>query len=120
MQEDDPDPDFRTYCHLFAARRPWRRGCIDELLRDIADEKLAFPSPFGSVTGSDHRPGQQLAHVLDGPLHPPDAASLRPRAYGEPAGRLPPPAPPLERKAEHVLAFAGIAADLICYRRMAR
>ncbi|WP_405512329.1 hypothetical protein [Streptomyces canus] len=41
LVEDDPDPEFRTYCHLFAARRPWRRGCIDELLRDIADEKVA-------------------------------------------------------------------------------
>ncbi|MFC8256947.1 hypothetical protein ACFUNF_04670 [Streptomyces sp. NPDC057291] len=41
LVEDDPDPEFRTYCHLFAARRPWRRGCIDELLRDIADDKVA-------------------------------------------------------------------------------
>ncbi|GAA2893901.1 hypothetical protein GCM10010524_27810 [Streptomyces mexicanus] len=38
--EDDPDPAFRTYCPLFAARRPWQRGCIDELLRDIADDKV--------------------------------------------------------------------------------
>ncbi|WP_394814504.1 DUF3885 domain-containing protein [Streptomyces chisholmiae] len=38
---DDPDPEFRTYCHLFAARRPWRRGCVDPLLRDIADDKVA-------------------------------------------------------------------------------
>ncbi|WP_444546044.1 DUF3885 domain-containing protein, partial [Streptomyces mirabilis] len=41
LVEDDPDPEFRTYCHLFAARRLWRRGCIDELLRDIADDKVA-------------------------------------------------------------------------------
>ncbi|MGW6023404.1 DUF3885 domain-containing protein [Streptomyces sp. NPDC055099] len=38
---DDPDPEFRTYCHLFTTRRPWQRGCIDDLLRDIADEKVA-------------------------------------------------------------------------------
>ncbi|MFF5922714.1 hypothetical protein ACFY8C_30985 [Streptomyces flavochromogenes] len=38
---DDPDPEFRTYCHLFAARRPWRYGCLDELLRDIADDEVA-------------------------------------------------------------------------------
>ncbi|WP_123564046.1 DUF3885 domain-containing protein [Kitasatospora cineracea] len=38
---DDPDPDFRTYCHLFAVRRPWRRGCIDDLLRDVADDRTA-------------------------------------------------------------------------------
>ncbi|MFJ8630785.1 hypothetical protein [Streptomyces sp. NPDC093568] len=41
LAEDDPEPEFRTYCHLFAARRPWQRGCIDELLRDIADDKVA-------------------------------------------------------------------------------
>ncbi|MFB8783092.1 hypothetical protein VSS38_25695 [Streptomyces albogriseolus] len=41
LVEDDPDPAFRTYCHLFVARRPWRRGCIDDLLRDIADDKVA-------------------------------------------------------------------------------
>ncbi|WP_435879765.1 DUF3885 domain-containing protein [Streptomyces flaveolus] len=33
--------EFRTHCHLFAARRPWRCGCIDEVLRDIADDKVA-------------------------------------------------------------------------------
>ncbi len=41
LVEDDPDPEFRTYCHLVAARRPWRYGCLDELLRDIADDKVA-------------------------------------------------------------------------------
>ncbi|MFF0400961.1 hypothetical protein ACFYSJ_35325 [Streptomyces sp. NPDC005248] len=41
LVEDDPEPEFRTYCHLFAARRPWQRGCIDELLREIADDKVA-------------------------------------------------------------------------------
>ncbi|MEU9401222.1 hypothetical protein [Streptomyces sp. SID4985] len=41
LVEDDPNPEFRTYCHLFAARRPWRYGCLDALLRDIADAKVA-------------------------------------------------------------------------------
>ncbi|GJF27216.1 hypothetical protein [Streptomyces sp. HO565] len=41
LVEDEPKPEFRTYCHLFAARRPWRRRCIDEVLRDIADDKVA-------------------------------------------------------------------------------
>ncbi|MGW0585277.1 MULTISPECIES: hypothetical protein [Streptomyces] len=31
----------REVVELFAARRPWRRGRIDELLRDIADDKEA-------------------------------------------------------------------------------
>ena len=41
LVKDDPDPEFRTYCHLFVVRRPWRSGCIDELLRDIADDEVA-------------------------------------------------------------------------------
>lgn len=38
---DDPDPEFRSYWHLFAARRSWRYGCLDERLRDVADDKVA-------------------------------------------------------------------------------
>jgi hypothetical protein len=38
---DDPDPEFRTYIHLFAAERSWYTGCIDDLLRDVADDKVA-------------------------------------------------------------------------------
>ncbi|MFI1227584.1 MULTISPECIES: hypothetical protein [unclassified Streptomyces] len=41
LVEEDPDPEFRTYCHLFAVRRPWRHGCLDALLRDVADDKVA-------------------------------------------------------------------------------
>jgi hypothetical protein len=38
---DDPDPEFRTYYHLFATKRSWQTGCIDDLLRDVADDKVA-------------------------------------------------------------------------------
>lgn len=41
LVNDDPDPEFRTYCHLFAARRPWQHGCLDGPLRDIADDRVA-------------------------------------------------------------------------------
>ncbi|WP_431995484.1 DUF3885 domain-containing protein [Streptomyces griseoflavus] len=41
LVEDGPDPEFRAYCPLFAARRPWHHGCLDALLRDIADDKVA-------------------------------------------------------------------------------
>ncbi|MFF8639011.1 hypothetical protein ACF052_33025 [Streptomyces pilosus] len=41
LVEDAPAPEFRTYCHLIAVRRSWRYGCLDELLRDIADDKVA-------------------------------------------------------------------------------
>ncbi|WP_406862762.1 hypothetical protein ABZO31_20975 [Streptomyces sp. HUAS MG47] len=37
---DDPDPDFHTHHRLYADRRPWRRGCIDGLLRAVADEAV--------------------------------------------------------------------------------
>ncbi|WP_326762711.1 hypothetical protein OHB35_52455 [Streptomyces phaeochromogenes] len=59
LVEDDPDPEFRTYCHLFAARRPWRRGCIDESLRDIADDKVA------GILITDTRM-QHIHHPYDG------------------------------------------------------
>lgn len=38
---DDPAPEFRTYTHLFAAERSWQTACIDDLLRDVADDKVA-------------------------------------------------------------------------------
>ena len=41
LVEDDPNPDFRTYCHLFAARHRWRHGCLDEVLRAIADDEVS-------------------------------------------------------------------------------
>jgi hypothetical protein len=59
LVEDDPDPEFRTYCHLFAARRPWRHGCVDELLRDIADDKVGGVM----ITDTDMR---RIHHPYDG------------------------------------------------------
>lgn len=38
--QDDPDPAFHTCTHLYADRRPWQRGCIDPLLRAVADDVL--------------------------------------------------------------------------------
>lgn len=59
MVEDDPDPEFRTHAHLFAVRRPWQRGCIDGLLRDIADGTV------GGVMITDTGM-QRLHHPYDG------------------------------------------------------
>ncbi|WP_217280591.1 DUF3885 domain-containing protein [Kibdelosporangium persicum] len=36
--EDETDPDFITYTHLYASRRPWRSGLVDDLLRAVADD----------------------------------------------------------------------------------
>nr|WP_259408080.1 hypothetical protein [Streptomyces akebiae] len=40
-KQDDPDPDFHTHTRLYIDRRPWERGCVDELLRAVADDALA-------------------------------------------------------------------------------
>ncbi|GAA3492459.1 DUF3885 domain-containing protein [Streptomyces cremeus] len=37
---DDPDPEFHTHTRLYADRRGWERGCVDALLRAVADEAL--------------------------------------------------------------------------------
>ncbi|MFI1398487.1 hypothetical protein [Streptomyces sp. NPDC020681] len=39
-EQDDPDPEFPAYTRLYATRRPWERGCVDELLRAVADEAV--------------------------------------------------------------------------------
>ncbi|MEU9954898.1 hypothetical protein [Streptomyces sp. NPDC050982] len=57
LVEDDPDLESRTYSRLFAVRRPWWRGCIDDLLRDIADDK---------VTGVRLKRLQYRPETLDG------------------------------------------------------
>ncbi|MEU5957461.1 hypothetical protein [Streptomyces sp. NPDC047525] len=40
QDHDDPEPEFHTDTHLYADRRPWERGCVDPLLRAVADELL--------------------------------------------------------------------------------
>ncbi|MGW7331279.1 DUF3885 domain-containing protein [Streptomyces sp. NPDC054840] len=37
----EPDPEFHTRWYHYADRRPWRRGCLDPLLRAVADDTLA-------------------------------------------------------------------------------
>ncbi|MFD8545175.1 hypothetical protein [Streptomyces sp. NPDC059649] len=38
--EADSDPEFHTYTHLYADRRPWQRGTVDGILREVADDAL--------------------------------------------------------------------------------
>ncbi|MFD8423245.1 hypothetical protein [Streptomyces sp. NPDC059466] len=59
LVEDDPDPECHTYCHLLAARQPWQRGCIDDLLRDAADDKVT------AILVTDTRM-QRIHHPYDG------------------------------------------------------
>ncbi|WP_446681595.1 DUF3885 domain-containing protein [Amycolatopsis halotolerans] len=39
--EDETDPEFITYAHLYASRRRWRTGLVDALLRAVADDVTA-------------------------------------------------------------------------------
>ncbi|MFF4784575.1 hypothetical protein ACFY3E_25115 [Streptomyces griseorubiginosus] len=39
-EQDDPDPQFHTHTRLYADRRRWNSGCLDGLLRAVADEAL--------------------------------------------------------------------------------
>jgi hypothetical protein len=39
--DDELDPGFHSYTHLYADRRPWQRGAIDGILREAADDVLA-------------------------------------------------------------------------------
>ncbi|MGV9648903.1 DUF3885 domain-containing protein [Streptomyces sp. NPDC003554] len=59
LVEDDPEPEFRTYCHLFAAQLPWQHGCIDKLLRDTAHDKVAGVLVTDSLM-------QRIYHPYDG------------------------------------------------------
>ncbi|MFJ3855133.1 hypothetical protein ACIPRL_02820 [Streptomyces sp. NPDC090085] len=56
---DDPDPSFHTRWYFYADRRPWQRGCLDPLLRAVADEEL--PGVF--VTDPDLT---RIHHPYDG------------------------------------------------------
>ncbi|MCZ9349631.1 hypothetical protein ACH4NS_11150 [Streptomyces mutabilis] len=55
----DPDPDFHVHTRLYADRRPWRPGCVDELLRAVADDRLA--DVFLADTGF-----RRMHHPYDG------------------------------------------------------
>ncbi|MEV6171788.1 hypothetical protein AB0L99_26680 [Streptomyces sp. NPDC051954] len=47
--DDESDPEFHSYTHLYADRRPWQRGAIDGIFREAADDVLAgvFVSDLG-------------------------------------------------------------------------
>lgn len=57
--EDDPDPELHTRTRFYADRRPWQHGCVDRLLRAVADETLV--EVFITDTGL-----QRIHHPYDG------------------------------------------------------
>ncbi|MEV7612418.1 hypothetical protein [Streptomyces sp. NPDC089799] len=56
---DDPDPAFHTRWYFHADRRPWRPGCLDRLLRAVADDTL--PGVFVTDPGFT-----RIHHPYDG------------------------------------------------------
>lgn len=61
---DDPDPQFHTYTHLYVNRRPWQRGCVDPLLRTVADDELAGVFLTDTALRRIHHPYDGGADVL--------------------------------------------------------
>ncbi|UZJ29831.1 DUF3885 domain-containing protein [Streptomyces endophytica] len=57
--EADPDPEFHTYTHLYADRRPWQRGSLDSILREVAHDALS--GVIITDTGLQH-----IHHPYDG------------------------------------------------------
>ena len=37
----DDEPGFESWMHLYVSRRPWSVGCLDPLLRQVADDVIA-------------------------------------------------------------------------------
>ncbi|WP_434094841.1 DUF3885 domain-containing protein [Streptomyces albidoflavus] len=73
LAEDDPDPDFRTHCHLFAARHRRRHGCLDEvsgvLITDTGMRRVLHPYDGGAdvlltTPGERDRMGDRYADWL--------------------------------------------------------
>ncbi len=56
---DDPDPAFHTRWYFYADRRPWQHGCLNPLLRAVADDTL--PGIF--VTDTEFA---RIHHPYDG------------------------------------------------------
>ncbi|MEU9308742.1 hypothetical protein [Streptomyces sp. NPDC048256] len=62
--EDDPDPENHTYTRLYADRRPWQHGCIDGLLRAVADDRLTEVFITDTTLQRIHHPYDGGADVI--------------------------------------------------------
>jgi hypothetical protein len=62
--EHETDPDFITYTHLYASRRPWQPGLVDELLRAVADDATANVMITSLLFDRVHHPYDGGADVL--------------------------------------------------------
>ncbi|WP_241002842.1 hypothetical protein [Streptomyces sp. CB01881] len=64
LMSDDPNPKFRTYQHLYAVRRAWQRGCLDGLLRAVANDVAADVLITDTELERIHHPYDGGADVL--------------------------------------------------------
>ncbi|MFJ4365729.1 hypothetical protein ACIP4S_16400 [Streptomyces chartreusis] len=62
--DDDPDPELHSYTHLYADRRPWRRGTVDNILREVAVDVLSGVIITDSGLTRIHHPYDGGADVI--------------------------------------------------------
>ncbi|MFC8245026.1 DUF3885 domain-containing protein [Streptomyces chartreusis] len=62
--DDDPDPELHSYTHLYADRRPWRRGTVDNILRGVAVDVLSGVIITDSGLTRIHHPYDGGADVI--------------------------------------------------------
>ncbi|MFH0522030.1 hypothetical protein ACHBTE_33290 [Streptomyces sp. M41] len=86
--QDDTDPEFHTHTRLYADRRQWRHGCVDNLLRAVADEALVEVFITDTELRRVHHPYDGGADVIAATPDERDALRDRHAAWlsGHPAG----------------------------------
>jgi hypothetical protein len=62
--EDESDPDFIAYIHLYVSRGPWRSGLVDDLLRAVADDATGYVMITSLLFDRVHHPYDGGADVL--------------------------------------------------------
>ncbi|MEU1160369.1 hypothetical protein ABZ372_05940 [Streptomyces sp. NPDC005921] len=62
--DDDPDPELHGGTHLYADRRPWRPGTVDDILREVADDVLSGVIITDSELTRIHHPYDGGADVI--------------------------------------------------------
>ncbi|MEU2617159.1 hypothetical protein ABZ642_03190 [Streptomyces sp. NPDC007157] len=60
----EDDPDLHTYTHLYADRRPWRPGTVDDILREVTDDVLSGVIITDSGLTRVHHPYDGGADVI--------------------------------------------------------
>lgn len=64
VDDSDPDREFHTRTRWYADRRPWRRGCVDGMLRAVADEEIVGVFVADTELSRIHHPYDGGADVV--------------------------------------------------------